>query len=57
MYNCVLPTSVKEYREIAVKRLRKGTLDLKLKDFTFNLNYTNYRSYIDDFREVCKYNK
>jgi hypothetical protein len=51
MYNCVLPTSVKEYREIAVKRLRKGTLDLKLKDFTFNLNYTNYRSYIDDFRE------
>ena len=42
---------MKEYRELAVKRLRKGTLDLKLTDFTFNLNYTDYRSFIDDFKE------
>ncbi len=52
IYNCVLPKDTKEYRTLAVKKMRKGTiLNNKLKDFTFNLNYKNYQEFIDDFMQ------
>ena len=52
IYNCVLPADTLEYRKLAVKKLRKGTiLNNKLKDFTFNLNYNNYKEFIEDFLE------
>jgi hypothetical protein len=51
LYNCVLPKSTLELRELAVKRLRKGILGTKLRDFNFNLNYQNYQQFCDDFRK------
>ena len=51
IHNCVLPSSTLEYRKLAVKKLRnrKGALNDKIKDFTFNLNYKDYQEYISDF--------
>ncbi|MFO0001239.1 MAG: hypothetical protein ACK559_08915, partial [bacterium] len=36
---------------MAVKELRKGVLALKLRDFTFNNNYTQYRDYLEEFKK------
>jgi len=51
IHNCVLPSSTLEYRKLAVKKLRnrKGALNDKIKDFTFNLNYKDYQDYISAF--------
>jgi hypothetical protein len=38
-----------EYRLQAAKKLKSGVLNNKLKDFTFNLNYNEYRKFMDDF--------
>jgi hypothetical protein len=49
IYNGPLPSSVMEYRLQATKKLKSGVLNNKLKDFTFNLNYNEYRKFMDDF--------
>jgi hypothetical protein len=49
IYNGPLPSSVMEYRLQAAKKLKSGVLNNKLKDFTFNLNYNDYRKFMDDF--------
>jgi hypothetical protein len=36
-----------EYRLQAAKKLKSGVLNNKLKDFTFNLNYNEYRKFMD----------
>ena len=49
LYNCQILDSIRQYRQLAVKRLRTGVLNLKIKDFTFNLNYKDYQDYINAF--------
>lgn len=49
-YNCNLPKSILELRHLAVTHLRKGILNNKLKDFTFNLDYPSYQKFLDDFK-------
>jgi Reverse transcriptase (RNA-dependent DNA polymerase)/RNase H-like domain found in reverse transcriptase len=51
LYNCHILESIKDYRKLAVKKLRSGVLNLKIKDFTFNLNYKDYQEYINAFLE------
>jgi hypothetical protein len=51
LYSCQLLESTLQYRKLAVKRLRTGVLNLKIKDFTFNMNYQNYQEYINAFLE------
>jgi transposase InsO family protein len=51
LYNCHLLESTLEYRKLAVKKLRSGTLNLKLKDFTFNLDYKACQDFINNFLE------
>ena len=51
LYNCTLPVSTLELRELAVKKLKRGILINKLKDFTFNLNYQDYHEFLDKFRK------
>ena len=34
---------------MALKKLKSGILNNKLKDFTFNLNYNEYKQYLDNF--------
>jgi hypothetical protein len=46
LYNCKLPTSIDELKSLAVKNLKSGTLNNKLKDFVFNLNYNDYANYL-----------
>ena len=49
LYRGALLGSVREYRQQALKKLKSGILNNKLKDFTFNLNRTKYLNFIDDF--------
>ena len=49
LYGCKPPGTPAELRKFAVKQIKKGVLNNKLKDFTFNLNYNKYHAYIDDF--------
>jgi len=49
IYHCNLPASTIEYRKLAVKKLKSGILNNKLKDFTFNLNYNDYKTFLDEF--------
>jgi hypothetical protein len=49
LYNGPLPESTKVYRMQAVKKLRQGVLNNKLKDFVFNLNINKYKEFIDNF--------
>ncbi|MFN9909236.1 MAG: hypothetical protein ACK56F_24480, partial [bacterium] len=46
MYGCVIPSSTLELRNKAMKKLRSGILNNKLKDFTFNLNYHKYITFV-----------
>jgi hypothetical protein len=50
MYGCHLPESTQELRIKAMKKLRSGILNNKLKDFTFHLNYNNYNQFVEDFK-------
>ena len=50
LYNCSLPNSTFELRELAVKKLKAGILGTKLRDFDFNLNYKNYQQFLEDFK-------
>ena len=49
LYNGPLPSSIKEYRLQAAKKLRQGVLNNKLKDFVFDLNITKYKEFTDNF--------
>ncbi|MFN9910733.1 MAG: hypothetical protein ACK56F_32275, partial [bacterium] len=49
LYKGALLGSVREYRLAALKKLKSGILNNKLKDFTFNLNRAKYQQFIDDF--------
>ena len=50
LYNCVLLNSLQEYKILAMKTLRKNTLlNNKLKDFTFKMNYNDYKNFVDDY--------
>jgi hypothetical protein len=50
LYNCVLLKTLQEYKVLAMKTLRKNTLlNNKIKDFTFNMNYNEYKNFVDDF--------
>jgi len=49
LYNGPLPSSVKEYRVLAAKKLKSGVLNNKLKDFVFNLDLNRYRRFMEDF--------
>jgi len=51
LYNCKLPDSTIEFRKLAVKTLKKGILNNKLKDFTFNLNFQDYSNFLADFSQ------
>jgi hypothetical protein len=51
VYNCKPIQKTTDLRELAVKELRKGVLALKLRDFTFNNNYTQYRDYLEEFKK------
>ena len=50
MYGCVIPSSTLELRNKAMKKLRSGILNNKLKDFTFNLNYHKYITFVEEFK-------
>ena len=47
-YNCTVPT-IAELRKMAMRKLKSGILNNKLKDFTFNLNYNAYHEFCDKF--------
>ena len=49
LYGCNIPKSIMELRQMALKKLKSGILNNKLKDFTFNLNYNEYKQYLDNF--------
>ena len=49
LYGCKPSGTPAELRKCAVKQLKKGVLNNKLKDFTFNLNYNVYHTYIEKF--------
>ena len=49
LYGCTIPSSTLELRNLALKKLKSGILNNKLKDFTFNLKYDDYKQFIDDF--------
>ena len=49
LYGCNIPSSTLELRTQALKKLKSGILNNKLKDFTFNLNYNQYKLYLDEF--------
>jgi len=51
LYGCKVPNSTLELRKMAMKNLRKGILNNKLKDFVFKLNYENYSQFVTDFLE------
>jgi hypothetical protein len=51
LYGCTIPKSTLELRQLALKKLKAGILNNKLKDFTFNLNYNAYKAYLDDFSQ------
>jgi len=51
LYNCNLPASTLDLRKLAVKTLKKGILNNKLKDFTFNLNFSTYQEFLNNFSE------
>jgi len=36
---------------MAVKRLKQTIFNTKLKDYTFNLNFESYKTFIDNFSE------
>jgi len=48
-YRCQIPSSTLELRKLALKKLKSGILATKLRDFTFKLNYNDYKNYLDDF--------
>jgi hypothetical protein len=47
-YNCTLPT-IADLRRLAMKKLKSGILNNKLKDFTFNLDYQAYHEFLEKF--------
>ena len=49
IYGCNLPSSTLELRQKALRKLKSGILNNKLKDFTFNLKYDAYKQFIDEF--------
>ena len=51
LYNCALPTSTLELRNMALKNLKKGILNNKLKDFVFNLNFQEYQNFLIKFAQ------
>jgi hypothetical protein len=51
IYGCTLPVSTIELRQKASRKLKSGILNNKLKDFTFNLKYDNYKQFLDDFNK------
>ena len=51
LYKGALLGSIREYRFQALKKLRSGMLNNKLKDFTFNLNRNAYMDFTEKFVE------
>jgi len=51
LYGCQVPESTLDLRKQALKKLKSGILNTKLKDFTFKLNYNAYKEYIDNFQQ------
>ena len=49
LYNCKIPSSVLELRKLATTELKKGILEIKLKDLSFNNNHANYKTYLQEF--------
>jgi len=49
VYGCQTPASTLELRQKAVKKLKSGILNNKLRDFTFNLNFHEYKNFLIDF--------
>ena len=49
LYNCTIPASTLELRNMALKNLKKGILNNKLKDFVFNLNFQKYQEFLINF--------
>ena len=50
VYNCKPIQKTTDLRELAVRELKKGVLALKLRDFSFNNDYSKYRDYLEDFK-------
>jgi hypothetical protein len=51
IYGCKSPASVIELRKMVLKKIKSSILNAKLKDFVFNLNYSKYREYCNDFEK------
>jgi Reverse transcriptase (RNA-dependent DNA polymerase)/RNase H-like domain found in reverse transcriptase/Integrase zinc binding domain len=49
LYNCKIPVSTLELRQMATKELKKGILAIKLKDLSFNNVHSNFRTYLQEF--------
>jgi len=50
LYGCKIPESTLELRNMAMKNLKQGILNHKLKDFVFNLDYNAYSNFVEDFK-------
>jgi len=51
IYGSSSPPSTLELREKAFKKLKSGILNNKLKDFTFNLKYDDYKNFLQEFKD------
>jgi hypothetical protein len=49
LYNCRIPNSKLELRQVATKELKKGILAIKLRDISYNNVHSNFRTYLQEF--------